>query len=243
MTKVTRIHFAALALVLAAFPLADGHATPVGGGGTAKDYCEVPFFDTASHDYATGTGFLVSPAGDGAIPPCPFDDGTWDGHYEFAYGGAQLQAAASVCTEAYADHAQGSLIAVHDTIYSPLGFDVTFSVYADTLNNNPIPEEPNCGDFETDYGVDCVNACAPGFPPGMDGAYTVYVSGTYGHVYTGASEEGFGLSVGALALVNAAAGVAKDHGHFHYCPGTLGAPLKPVVPPPVDATPPQPPMA
>ena len=241
MRRTIRLSVALLALALLGIPLAHGHYGLTGDGGVAKDYCEEFFVETYVHDYATGTGFLVSPGGDGAIPPCAVGDGTWDGHYEFAYGGAQLQAYPSVCTEAYADHSPGSTIFVRDSVLSPLGSDVAFSVYADYLNNNPIQEGPNCGDGETDYGVDCVNHCAPAFPPGLDGAYTVYVSGFYGHIYTEEYRDG-GLSVGAVALAKSAVAMATDHNHAHYCPGTLGAPLKPVAPPPVDAEPPQAPL-
>ena len=152
-------------------------------GGAPKDECETGFA-TVMHEYGPpSTGFLIFLGMDGSVPPCPYGDGTWDGHPEFAFGGAFIQAAASACTEAYADHAPGGTIGVYDAGLSSIGADVAFGVYSDTLNNNPIQEEPNCGDFESDYGVDCVNSCDPAFPPGLDGSYQVYVSGTTGHVY------------------------------------------------------------
>ena len=182
-----------------------------GGVGLVKTQCETAG-ETSVHEYAHSNGFLLAgdwitvnffgpPAAepeprassgpttrllqpllgetaDGAVPPCPFGDTTWDGHYEFAQGGARLQAAASVCTDAYADHSAGATIVVVDAVF----VDVAFSVYSDNLNNDPFQGGPNCGDFESDYGVDCVNICAPAFPPGLDGTYQVYVSGTTGHV-------------------------------------------------------------
>ena len=142
--------------------------------------------DVPTAPFTRSLGLVLGQSSDGSIPPCPFGDSTWDGHYEFAYGGARLQAAASVCTDAYADHTPGSIIHVVDAVLTlQLASDVAFSVYADTLNNDPVPWEPNCGDFESDYGVDCVNSCAPGFPPGLDGTYQVYVSGTTGHILNG----------------------------------------------------------
>ena len=155
--------------------------------------------DVGVHDYGPpSTGFVIFLGLDGSIPPCPYGDTTWDGHVEFAFGGGWLQAAASVCTEAYPDHAPGSTITVVDAVLTvELGSDVAFSVYADTLNNDPVPGEPNCGDFESDYGVDCVNQCAPGFPPGLDGTYQVYVSGTYGHICNGGWCLGMRYSAGA----------------------------------------------
>ena len=134
---------------------------------------------------APALGFVIFIGSDWSIPPCNFGDTTWDGHYEYAFGGAWLQAATSACTAAFADHAPGATITVYDNqLTGTLQSDVAFSVYADTLNNDPIPSEPNCGDFESDYGVDCVNSCAPAFPPGLDGSYQVYVSGTSGSIST-----------------------------------------------------------
>ena len=146
-----------------------------------RSWCENPD-NWGVHLYGPGGGLVLALGFDGSIPPCPYGDTTWDGHYEYAFGGAWLQAAASVCTDAYPDHTPGSLISVSDVVLDLTFSDISFSVYADTLNNNPLPEDPNCGDWESDYGVDCVNFCAPGFPPGLDGTYQVYVSATYGVV-------------------------------------------------------------
>ena len=170
----------ALATLLAA-PFSAAHPD---GTVSPKTQCET-FADTGTHDYgppAIGSGLYLPR--DAAVPPCPYGDTTWDGHLEWALGGAWLQAAASVCTDAYPDHAPGATITVVDAVLTTqLGSDVAFSVYADYLNNDPIPSEPNCGDWESDYGIDCVNSCAPSFPPGLDGTYQVFVSGTMGHVF------------------------------------------------------------
>ena len=179
---MNKAYILTLAAVLAAVPLALAHDDTMLG--LPKTHCEEPFDDTNVHEYgAPSTGFVIFLGLDASVPPCPFGDGTWDGHYEYAHGGGWLQAAASVCTEAYADHTPGGIIGVYDAVLTALGSDVAFSVYSDNLNNNPVPSDPNCGDFESDYGVDCVNLCAPGFPPGLDGSYQVYVSGTTGHIY------------------------------------------------------------
>lgn len=116
---------------------------------------------------------------------CPQGLGQGDGHAEWAIGGALLGASAmyEICYGAYiADHTPGSLIWVYDEVLTPLGAGVHFYVYADYLTNVPPIAGPDCGDFESDYGVSCVDACPPGFPPGSDGTYQVYVSGFYGHV-------------------------------------------------------------
>ena len=165
-------------------------ASPGGDGlkrvrAAPKAECETSSTQTSLHSYgAPGTGFVIFLGSDGSVPPCPYGDTTWDGHYEWAFGGAWLMAGpmAEACFGAYADHTPGTVIRVFDMVLSAVGSDVAFSVYADTMNNDPVPSEPNCGDFESDYGVDCVNQCAPAFPPGLDGSYQVYVSGTTGDI-------------------------------------------------------------
>ena len=176
-----RLHNAILLTLLSTLLVTStsGHEA---GAGAPKTECE-PLGSSNIHEYGPpGTGFVILLGLDASIPPCPYGDTTWDGHLEWAFGGAWLQASASACTDAYPDHAPGALIAVQDAVLTGLGSEVAFSVYADTLNNDLVQSEPNCGDFESDYGVDCVNQCAPGFPPGLDGTYQVYVSGTSGHI-------------------------------------------------------------
>ena len=154
--------------------------------GAPKSQCEGSS-DTSIHDYGDGGGgFVVFMISDNSIPPCPYGDTTWDGHYEYGIGGGALLAddfGAQLCWFAYADHVPGAVITVFDTSLGLLGGDVAFSVYADTQNNLPVSGEFNCGDGLSDYGIDCVNSCAPGFPPGLDGSYQVYVSGTNGHIF------------------------------------------------------------
>ena len=178
---MNKTYILAIAAALLAAPLAFAHE---GSIGAPKPECE-DADDVWMHDYgAPSPGFVIFLGLDGSVPPCPYGDTTWDGHFEYAHGGTWIQAAASVCTDAYPDAAPGVFIWVYDAILShQLGSDVAFSVYADTQNNNPVQEPPNCGDFESDYGVDCINYCAPAFPPGLDGSYQVYVSGTTGHIY------------------------------------------------------------
>ena len=177
-----------LVALFAGAPLSGAHPDGVGG---PKPSCEAALDDLSVHEYgAPSTGFLLLLEGDFSVPPCDHDDGSWDGHYEFAHGGARLLASepgAAACFGTYADHVPGGIIRVEDAVLAMAGADVVFSVYADTQNNDPFPREPDCGDFESDYGVDCVNQCAPGFPPGLDGSYVVYVQGTTGHVVSEAA--------------------------------------------------------
>lgn len=176
-----------LAALLAMTPL---WTADTAGHGLPRPWCESPA-DMEIHEYApVAVGVFAFLPIDASIPPCPYGDTTWDGHYEFVQGGAILQAAASVCTTAYPDHAPQTMITVVDEVWAG-EFDVAgrkvvlhspFSVYADTLNNDPIPSDPNCGDFQSDYGIQCLDSCVPGFPPGLDGTYQVFVSGVMGHV-------------------------------------------------------------
>lgn len=173
------------AFLLAAALLLPAAGAHDGGFAAPKTQCESGS-ETRTHEYGPpSTGFNTWMLTDASIPPCPYGDTTWDGHHEFAMGGTILMAGShsQICWGAYADHAPGWSITVVDDTLSFLGSDVAFDVYADTMNNNLVPENPNCGDGFADYGVSCVNSCAPGFPPGLDGAYHVYVSGTSGHVY------------------------------------------------------------
>lgn len=179
--KTTRLSI--LCLALAAVPLAFAHP---GGLGAAKPWCESAA-DRSVHDYgAPSTGFLVFLGSDGSIPPCPQADGTWDAHFEFAAGGAWLAACGSACGDtglglgseacfgAPADHAPRTPIRVVDAALTAAGQPVRFWVYVETGTD--------CGDFEADVGVACVDVCTPPWPPGPDGVYTIYVEGTTGHV-------------------------------------------------------------
>lgn len=184
-----------IAAALAITPLAFAH---VDGGvaGTPKDYCEPARWDR-SHDYGPSTGFLLFFPLDGNGQDCDGDydpsnpdteTADYDGHAEFTFGGALLTAAqVPGCNDgAWVDHPPFPTVQVWDAFLSLIPSDVSFSVASDTLNNIPPldPNAPNCGDLESDYGVDCVNQCSVGFPPGLDGTYQVYVNGVVGHVWT-----------------------------------------------------------
>jgi hypothetical protein len=68
--------------------------------------------------------------------------------------------------------------------------EVVFGVYADYGPRAvPTTGDPfgGCGDFELDYGIQCVNVCTPQFEPGVDGAYYVMIPSGTGHIHTGGS--------------------------------------------------------
>lgn len=176
-------------LALAVLPLASGHYD--GRAGMPKEYCETGYGygDWESHDYDNAeSGSVLGPPVDGNVDDCDRDGiyGDFDGHYEYAMGGAWIatnSASTFYCWNGYGDHPEAPTIWVHDQVLSTSGADIPFHVAADRLNNLPAVDPVTCGDFESDYGVDCVNSCAIAFPPGLDGTYQVYVTGTSGHVY------------------------------------------------------------
>jgi hypothetical protein len=118
----------------------------------------------------------------------------WDGHNEFAFGGAwilvssgdgtpsgdpTLGAGTAYCFGAEGHHAKYGPFLVEDIA---LETGVLFSVASDTVD---ITESPSgCGDFESDNSSDCIDTCKVTFLPGLDGAYVVYVQGAAGHVIT-----------------------------------------------------------
>ena len=221
---MTRNHLLGLLLALVLLPAAYAHTD--GSAGGSKLYCEDLAGDWHTHDYFSGTGFTLSPASDASVPPCAYDP-TWDGHYEFAYGGAYLLACeafcvspdglvgagASQCWDTYADHEQFPRVYVNDLQLSAIGLDVAFTIAVDWWNNVPPvdPTHPECGDLETDIAVDCVNDCQVPFPPGLDGAYLVYVQGTQGHVSTGARAPDTLIPAAPLS------GKVSEHAHPHVC--------------------------
>lgn len=115
---------------------------------------------------------------------CPLNE-TWDFHFEYAVGGAWLFAGdeALACWGGYPDHDPRTLIRVEDAVLTPLGVNVEFDVYVDTMNNGPFPTTPDCGDFESEIGINCVGSCVPWMGPGRDGTYQIFVHGTTGHIY------------------------------------------------------------
>lgn len=180
MVNMFKASFTLLAFAaLASIPFTTAHE-PVGA---PREECDATAGQLETHEYGPNNGFTLLLPTDGSLPPCA--SGTnWDGHYEFASGGAWLladEAGATTCFGTIADHSPFPFVQVHDAL---LGDAVVFSVYADALNNVPPldPAEPDCGDYESDYGVWCEGSCSIGFPPGLDGSYQVYVSGTTGHV-------------------------------------------------------------
>jgi len=188
MRQVYYILGIAVALSIPSFGLAHEDGT----AGIPKNYCETGF-EPQAHDYGDpALGFVIFLGQDGNLQgECDSDPNTvadYDGHIEFAHGGAWLTAAASPgCNDGdLVDHSPNPTVYAVDDVLTPRGVPVTFSVYADTLNNIPPvdPAEPNCGDFESDFGADCTDSCAIGFPPGLDGTYQVYVNGGHGHVLT-----------------------------------------------------------
>ena len=116
----------------------------------------------------------------------------FDGHAEYSRGGAWVLVETGL-GEASADPTVGAGTLYcygdpgHHPKYGPfivedrfLETGVSFSVYADT--EDLLGDGEGCGDFESDFGTDCLDNCKVTFPPGLDGSYQVYVQGTMGHV-------------------------------------------------------------
>ena len=116
----------------------------------------------------------------------------WDGHNEFAFGGAWILvttgagvpsadptvgAGTAYCFGADGHHASYGPATVTDLV---LGQTVAFSVYSDTVDLTGTGS--GCGDFISDHSAICVGTCTVTFPPGIDGAYVVFVTGTAGHI-------------------------------------------------------------
>jgi hypothetical protein len=216
--RMNRIHLVSLVAVLLATPMVTAHDP----AGTPKNYCE-PQAEWLVHDYgAPASGGLVlgnedgNLAGDcdpGFTPPQPYVDvdpadplasdagytgfnppaADWDGHGEYALGGAWLLvetgngepsadpavgAGTAWCFGAEGHHPSFGPFGVEDVI---LGSGVSFSVASDTQDLTGTGE--GCGDFENDESADGVGYLdSVTFPPGLDGAYVVHVQGTAGHV-------------------------------------------------------------
>ena len=180
------LHILLLLAVTLAVPFTGAHPM---GVGLPKTVCESPR-DMPQHEYGPpATGLVIALGQDGAVPPCPAWDPTWDGHLEFAAGGAWLLACdfscgagygdgALTCWGAWSDHAPSPTVTVDDAALLVVGFEV----WADRISL--FPQVPECGDFEADAHVVCVNACQIPFGPGLDGSYAIYVQGTTGHVFS-----------------------------------------------------------
>ena len=193
-------------VALLATPLAYAH---IGGTrGPPKPYCEdTP--DWQVHDYGPpATGTAIGGYSDGNVDDCDGDfnpndpwcvaeevarqdlngDGQvcekadFDGHREWAWGGAWLLADDGDSNTYGATACYGE--APHHPYYGPIWVwdesvwnGVQFDVGADYT---PV----DCGDFIDDVSATCIGVCSVTFPPGRDGAYHVFVTGTSGHVCT-----------------------------------------------------------
>lgn len=185
MTDLSPRNLLLAAALVAALPLADAHWA----AGTPKG-CETPW-EVDVHDYGPSTGFYVGPPVDGAGGmPCGRRV-PGDGHAEYAQGGAYLLVSDPQAFDCYghpAHHPQSPItVTVEDVGLALFLVGAPFTVAADRLNNVPAidPNQIDCGDGLADSGgIDCYEQCTiVGFPPGLDGAFPVYVSGTQGHVY------------------------------------------------------------
>lgn len=115
----------------------------------------------------------------------PFAD--FDGHKEFATGGAWLLACDAACgssgTGAGAQACWGEM-AHHGwsvTVWDiGIGAGASFTIGVDDVDVTGLNDP--CGDRLVDVSMECIGSCTPFFPPGLDGAYQVFVQGTQGHV-------------------------------------------------------------
>lgn len=182
-----------LALALVA-PLALAHNP----AGSPKNYCEAPF-EWNTHDYgplANGQFVFIGVDGNQA-GDCNGDGipGDYDGHHEWASGGAFLLAENNpgpggpgtiACFNEPAHHPYFGPITVIDAGPSPY---VGFYVAVDTVS---ILSTSPCGDNIDDMWEICYGTCFVTFPPGLDGSYHVRVgvpyegsgAGTQGHVFS-----------------------------------------------------------
>ena len=126
----------------------------------------------------------------------------WDGHNEFAFGGAWLLANSGAgvpqppnvpagtlyCFGAEGHHPNFGPFTVEDLLLagSPaILANTIFLVASDTADISGTGE--GCGDFQSDESWGCLTSCDVTFPPGLDGAYVAYVEGTLGHIRTDVS--------------------------------------------------------
>lgn len=176
-----------LLAALAAVPLTNAHVT--GEYGIPKTYCENLVGDTGTHDYgpvAVST-FAFAPT-DGSLGDCDGNGSILDEDYhrEFAQGGAVLLTCdfacgwtgfgdgAALCWGQPADHVAGTSISVFDRALGPVAF---------TIGTDNFGGSGNCGDNLIDNMQSCFATCVPVIPPGADGSYQIFVTGTLGHVY------------------------------------------------------------
>lgn len=144
--------------------------------------------DPGTHTYGPGTGVPRVARDTNVWSDCDGDGipGGYDGHRDYALGGAMLTAALSPgCNDGdVVDHSPFPYVQVSDDILGMLSLSTPFTVATDTVNNLPPldPGAPNCGDGEVDFSAHCLDACWVGFPPGLDGTYHVIVQASSGVV-------------------------------------------------------------
>lgn len=202
-----------IAAVLVAAQFAYAHDS---APGTPDPTCEVGT-DWFDHDYGPlAVGVYNFMPADGNLEDCdgdfnPTDPFCWaewlagedlngdtyvcepldfDGHVEFAQGGATLPVDSGdgvtfgtlLCLGMEGHHPAFGPFTVTDLA---LGGTVPFMVGVDTVDTSGLGDP--CGDGLVDAFSDCVGACTVTFPPGLDGMYYVNVGtpttpGTQGHV-------------------------------------------------------------
>jgi hypothetical protein len=187
-------------------PPADGHLIFLGQDGNIVEDCDESG-SNVSVFYCIDP--LLTPE---ACAACPDPDdppeiceivlpaADFDGHIEFAFGGAWLSVTTvPECNSEVGHHPQFGPITVEDAVF---GATVAFWVASDFNNSIPPtdPNEPNCGDFESDNGSECIGSCTVTFPAGLDGTYQVYVGGGVS-VDTGGETPEADVSVGTYGHI------------------------------------------
>lgn len=178
-----------IAAALSSATFAHAHVVP-GAAGTPKAYCENHLGGQNTHDYALaglagGQPFLYYQI-DGNTDDCDGDGikYDWDGHAEFALGGAWIISSeaggywgpggASTCFGQDAHHAIFPTVSVVDQVW-PYPEFVVAADQTNLVGADPVTGY-DCGDNvdDTDTGL-CLSSCQVNFYPGADGAYHVYV--------------------------------------------------------------------
>lgn len=181
-------------LLLLAAPFGAGHPDLPG---LPDPHCESTAPEWSDHDYGpVANGVVILTFIDGNVEDCGGDGGPgdYDGHSEYARGGAWILACeegcgglgggdgAFACFGEHAHHDQYGPFTVDDFASGPT---VPFYVAIDDIGPVILP----CGDGLLDHATLCVGTCVVTFGPGYDGSYHVFVGdpitpavGTQGHV-------------------------------------------------------------
>lgn len=183
---MNKTYLFAIAAALLVAPLAYAHS-PAG----PKLFCENSA-DVSTHDYlppADGALIFVATNGDGAEDSATTCGGAafGDAHGEYAHGGAWLSVDSGdlatygsfACYGEQGHHPFYGPFTVVDDVLGAAQFEVA-------ADNTHFPDPVtgiDCGDFQADVGATCTGTCTVTFPPGRDGTYTVFVTGTSGHVF------------------------------------------------------------